>query len=511
MNQQDVIKRFMASLANHGYASSNTVGKDMLDGAIRASSRYLSATDAIDAMKADQVAAEKAAVEEVLGSGYAGKTLVELPSNILSAAAKDYDTNNIGNGYFNDTNDARSTVERLIKERKSIIFLRDYCGIVLEDRCFIDDNDNVTHYNNVTTGNVDTGAITGSDAGGSVEKTAASVVPETFANTYKATTSAAQTIVTNERNWVIQATAGNDNITANSADSINAGDGNDTITVNASGATIDSGAGNDTVTVSENVDDITLSDLTSNDTLTIGGTFEVGSAKLVDGLLVVTDKTGTRKLRFGNYTDALDAKLNSTTVGQWLTNSGVDLDNLASSNYSDGKVNGSSGNVVADDGRIALDDYTPTPAEEPAAPKLMFRRLRDASLTVNGINVDASQAGNVTDGDENVIGAVSNEFPNAETFTRNGLTIHLLGESSNSSTGNITAKTFAELDDNQKTIVAALFKWWAAEALKLNEESYGIGFNSPTATVKDIGLYFYTDNNSGTLAAVNQRFAPCRR
>lgn len=343
MNQQDVIKRFMTSLANHGYASSNTVGKDMLDGAIRASSRYLSATDAIDAMKADQVAAEKAAVEEVLGPDYAGKTLAEVPSNILSAAAKDYDTNNIGNGYYDQNNDSRTTVERLIKERKALIFLETYCGIVLESRCFIDEDNQVTHYNNVTTGNVDTGAITGSDAGGSVEKTAESVVPETFANTYKAASDAtAQTIVTNERNWVIQATAGNDNITANGADSINAGDGSDTITANASGATIDSGAGNDTVTVSENVDDITLSDLTSNDTLTIGGTFEVGSAQIVDGLLVVTDKTGTRKLRFGNYTDALDAKLNSTTGGQWLTNSGVDLDNLTSSNYSDGKVNGSS-------------------------------------------------------------------------------------------------------------------------------------------------------------------------
>ena len=103
------------------------------------------------------------------------------------------------------------------------------------------------------------------------------------------------------------------------------------------------------------------------------------------------------------------------------------------------------------------------------------------------------------------VGEISNEFPNVSSFTKNGLTINLLGVSSSTSgdTNKITAKTLNELTADQKTIVAGLFKWWAKECLKLNEESYGIGFNSSSTMVKEIGLYFYDSKGSGnTLATV---------
>ena len=82
MTAQEVIKSFVKQLANHGYASSDSVGTYVLDSAVRASSRYSSIQEAIDAFKADQVAAEMEAVEEVLGSDYAGKTMYDLPDSI---------------------------------------------------------------------------------------------------------------------------------------------------------------------------------------------------------------------------------------------------------------------------------------------------------------------------------------------------------------------------------------------------------------------------------------------
>ena len=45
MTAQEVIKSFMSSLANHGYANSDSVGADMLNSAVRASSRYASIQD----------------------------------------------------------------------------------------------------------------------------------------------------------------------------------------------------------------------------------------------------------------------------------------------------------------------------------------------------------------------------------------------------------------------------------------------------------------------------------
>ena len=317
MTAQEVIQSFIKQIANHGYASSSSVGVDMLNSATRAASRYANIQEVIDAMKADQTAAEIEAVEEVLGSDYAGKTISELPDSILDADAKDYDTENKSNAYYNENNDNRSTVENLIKERMSDIFLEKYCGIILNEKFWFDSSGTAKTWN-VSTGNSDTGAITGKDAGGSTTKTKTSVVPEIFINTYTASTSTPQNIITNDRNWVIQATTSSDTITSNGADSINAGAGSDSIVANANGATITSGDGNDLITISESVTDITLSDLNSYDTLTISGTFNVGSAQLEDNLLVIADSTGTRKIRLGDFDTAKNAKVNSTTISRWL-------------------------------------------------------------------------------------------------------------------------------------------------------------------------------------------------
>ncbi|MBQ7494099.1 MAG: hypothetical protein IJT47_06710, partial [Selenomonadaceae bacterium] len=491
MTGQEVIAAFMKNLTEHNYM--NPTAKQMLNSAVRAASRFESIDEVIAAMKDAQTAAEREAVEEVLGSNYAGNLISDLNSSILNASAKDYDT--VGNAYLNSYNDQRTTVERLIKERKAYIFLEKYCGIILEKKYWLTENDTTTYWSTVNTGNFDTGAITGADAGGLSVKTQYSIVPEKYINTYKA--GSAQEIITDKRNWVVEGSSGDDTIISNAADYIQGGSGADEITINDTGATVLGGAGKDKITVSATVSDVTLADLNEEDTLTISGTFEVGSAKIEDMLLVITDKTGSRKIRLGDFETAKNATVNGTTVAQWLHAAGININSFPTSNYSDGKVKTS-------DGRIAIDDdYKPTPQIQQLNQQSDNQPVYSANLTskisVDLATVDTAQAGNLTQ-DGVQVGLLSSSFPNVATFTRNGLTIHLLGRASTSSSSNISALTLDQLTTDERTIIAALFKWWASDCLTLNQDSYTLSFDA--AHVKDIGLYFYTNQNSGTLAAV---------
>ena len=530
----------MATLATHDYGTEAEFTANILDDAIKSASNFDGIQSVIDAMKSDQVAAEREAVEEILGSDYAGLTMSQISTSILSADAKNYDGTKISNAYLNELNDRRTTVENAIKERKAFIFLEKYCGIQLEKNCRLTSSGGLTSWTDDVTGNVDTGAITGSDAnitlkagdsidgatltaanlaelaqlygdaaklsddgntiviGTGTEKTNQSVVPEAFVNTYTARPKFSQVIDTGTRNWVVQATSTDDTITSGGADSINAGAGNDVINVNGNGATVTAGDGSDNVNISATVRDVTISDLNAQDVMTISGTFEVGSARIEDMLLVVTDSMGTRKIRFGDFTNATGATVNigntSTTLGDWLTNAGIDINNLERTTYAE------SVGVEVPSTQSSSDD---TESE-------VYDATNNSSVAVNLATVDTSQAGNVVVNGENV-GKTSSTFPNAPTFTRNGLTIHLLGSVSNidgdptddNGKSLITPLTLDQLTDDQKTIIAGLFKWWGNESLKLAEDSCGIGFDSATAMVKDIGLYFYDGQGHGnTLAAV---------
>ena len=543
MTAQEVIKTFMAKLVNHGYTYSSSVGINMLNDAARASSDFLSFQNVIDCMKADQTAAEREAVEQVLGSDYAGKTLSDLSSSIKSASAKTYDTNNIGNAFLNSFNDQRTTVERLIKERKAYIFLEKYCGIQLENNYWLTSNNSPTSWTGDSSGNVDTGAITGSDAnisltageefygttltsdlmttlasqdgislsgdtliiGTGIEKNRNSVVPE-IGNMYTASTAQAQSISTGANDWIVACGDTADTILTGGADSIVAGGGNDLITVGADYASILTGEGSDTVEISAEVNNVTLADLDSNDILTISGTFQVGSAQIEDNLLVVTDKTGTRQIRLGDLDNAKNATVNGSTIAAWLSKAGFNLNSLSS--ISSANVIENSTNVEEDgSGRIAIDDeYQPAQTRSANANEQTQNIAAKNSNGTFSVNLDdvTITEGTITDGNS-CVGTISNEFPNVSSFTKNGLTINLLGVSSDKSGGPsaIKSKTLDQLTDDQKTIVAGLFKWWAKECLKLNEDSYGIGFKSPTAMVNEIGLFFYDSGSSGsTLATV---------
>lgn len=590
MIPQEVIRKFIAELANHNYSTIETFKANVLDDAVKATSKFGGIQEVINSMKDAQIAAEKEAVEEVLGSAYAGKLISDVASNVLNTDAKKHTgAKAVGNAFLeNFTPNADVNVEGVIKERKAYIFLEKYCGIQLPIRYWLRADGAQTYYSDSVvdskgnkinlTGNVDTGAIIGSDAnitltagdvvydktltaadlqtlkinygsaaslssdgqsiviGTGTEKNDRSIVPEDFVNTYVASTSAEQIINTGSRDWVIKATSGNDTVNSGGADSINAGAGNDQINVNATGATITSGTGSDSISISAEVKDVTITDLNSSDKITISGIFEVGSAQIEDTLLVITDKTGERKIRLGDLSNAKNGKVNSTTIANWLSSAGIDINNLKQTTYAELRgVTSYSGqalsNFEAPDnssregaGRTAIDlDYTPSPVVEKKSdtktspsedlPSAEFNTA--GTITVNLDNVDKSKAGNVSFGGSKV-GAVSSTYPNASTFTRNGLTIHLLGEVTDSGVKKnieeglspdypykITLRSFDELSTDQKTIIAGLFKWWAEECLKLDGENLGISFNSDTAKVKDIGLYFYDDQGQkGTLATV---------
>ena len=526
MTPQEVIKKFMAELNANTYTyDTSSVGTAILDNAVRSiSTEFTSVQDVIDQMKADQTAAEKLAVEEILGSNYADKTISQVDSSILSADAKDYDTANIGNGYLDQSNDGRTTVERLIKERQALIFLEKYCGIVLENNFYIGSNDAVTGWTGDTTGNVDTGAITGSDAnltltvgdvvngstltsanlstlatkygtaaslsgdtliiGTGVEKTETSIVPEEGDMYLFTAAGTAKNINTGSNGWVVNATSGNDTITSGGRDSINAGTGDDKIIANADDATITTGAGSDSVEISASVTSVTITDLDSSDTITISGTFEIGNAQIENSMLVVTDKTGTRKIKFSDLTNVGNSKIGSQTISDWLSDSGFSLSDLSSSDSSSGDVatsDTSSGDVSADAGRVAIDpNYKPAQIDDVANQDSVDQTQEISSATEINLGEVTIESGTVTAGGATV-GTVESVSPAVMNFTTRGLTIHV---------GDGTATSYNSLTSAQKMMVAALFKWWAKESLTLNEESYNLGFESDTAKVTDITLSF---------------------
>ena len=193
MTPQEVIKAFMSRLNTHGYSVSNATATNMLDAAIRASSRYTGIQEVIDAMKADQVAAEKAAIQTVviavLGEDYytqncEGKTLSEIEET-LNAVTTDKDGNTINKSTFSNyiEQDYHNFAD-VIREVTAHHFLKNYCGIQLNNKSGFTSSGAVAFYSNVCTTNTDTGAITGSDAGGGTTKTAATVVPEGTSKTF---------------------------------------------------------------------------------------------------------------------------------------------------------------------------------------------------------------------------------------------------------------------------------------------------------------------------------------
>lgn len=472
MTAQEVIKNFMAALDSQNYSSGITA----LDDAVRKSSRFDGIQDALNNFLADQKTVEQSAIKTILGSNYKSDydglqlsdllTMAETDSALAAALAEEATYSDTPKNY--GTGKTFSATER-IRMLTADTFLKDYCGIELE-RYIFHYNGVATYYQNYSTGNVDTGAITGSDAGGDTVKTSNTVVQE-IGNMYTASTSAPQNISTGTNDWIVKATDADDTIYSGGADSIDAGNGADFIYVEGDAATIKTGAADnysDNVTISESVKNVTVENLEQFDTLNISGDFKVAAASLDsdNDKVTIHDSTGNRTFIINGWTTAQNSAVvvngETLTLGKWLS-AFVDYTETSST-------------------ETAL---TSSNSESPVIVNLSDVSSIGGAFTLAGGARQANYNATATSG----VGTVSTEFPNLTTFTTRGLTVEL-------------GDTSATLTTAQQTIFEGLFKWWIKEGLKLNEVSYNLGFTTDGVRGKNIKVFFYNEN-SNTLAYVN--------
>lgn len=464
MTAQEVIKKFMAALDLQNYSDSTAA----LDDAIRKSSRFNGVQGAIDAFLADKQAAERYAVKTILGDEYEGYQLSELIDNSATdseLAAKLSATDTYSDAPAHYLNRTFTAIQR-IRMLTADTFLKEYCGIELDYYIGYDDKGATGKFAS-STGNVDTGAITGFDAGGETVKDSSGIVPE-IGNKYTAGTSTPQIITTGDNDWIVNGTDANDTIYAGGADSITAGNGADIVYVSGNYATV--AAGNDsyadTISVASDVTNITISDLDEFDKVNLQN-FTLGGATLTGDIVTAVDTTGKRTLKLSGWNTSKNAKVNNVTFGEWLS-SFIESEEIEST---------ATALISTETGAASVD--------------LSEVTTLNGYFNAEGFSTLAAGA----------IGTVSADFPNLNTFTTHGLTVELWGNATNSEATSVTATTFDRLSNAQKTVFQGIYKWWIKEGLKLNEESFNLSFNTEGVTGSNIKVFFYSDN-SGTLAFV---------
>ena len=520
MTPQEVIKAFMQKLSSHGL--SKPTGEQMLDAAVKATSKFVGIQAAIDQFLADREAAELAAIKEVYGEDTSYKKLSDVPSS--------------------DSNRVKIAIANK--------FLNDYCGIVLNQNYSSFDVDynygdkanpkiGDLAYNAAQNDNTDTGAITGSDAnitltadengsfsalgggsgysfsqdsldklitegiahrdgdsyiiGSGSLKNKDTVVPE-FGNLYTAgTTNAGQIINTGSNDWLVKATDLDDVITSGGIDSINAGAGNDVINVNANDATITSGDGFDVINVASNVNRVTLTDLKNGDKLNIGGAFKIQSAIKSGSTLIITDTSGERVINISNPDAAKVILVNGSTLSDWLSQAGFDIDDLVDVSKQAALDNAELGirnaelefdldNAELSQGRAAFDgDYLP-----PSSSKVKLKAARPRkALAYQGtqkvfVDLDNAITGEqatgffLSDGTfvntatdaQTTVGSVSYDFPDLLDFSSHGLNMHYKGYTNSTAPNNASYVSYDKLG-TKKNVVAGLYQWWIKEPLNL--------------------------------------------
>ncbi len=491
MTAQESIKKFMAALNTQNYSDAISA----LDDAVKSSSRFTGIQNLIDNFLADQKTVERDAIKTILGSNYKSaydgmqlSDLVEMAEDdeelatLLSVEAKYDNTNNYG------SSNTFTTVER-IKILTAETFLKDYCGIELERYVWPSGNTS-TYYKNYTTGNIDTGAITGSDAGGDTVKDSDTIIQE-IGNKYTAKNSTPQIITTGTNDWIVSATSAGDTIYSGGADSIDAAGGADVIFVEGNNATISTGAGDnyaDFVSVSKNVKTVSIVDFDEFDTLYIEGDFILASATLdSNDAVTITDTTGNRIFIINGWTSAQNSTVHingsDLKFGKWLS-SFIDYTETASTNTVETET--STASAIS----VNLDEVTSI----------------GGSFSVSSGNSSTYNASSSS----GAVGTVSTEFPNISNFTTHGLTVELWGEATDSTASKVNTLTLDTMSTAQKTIFAGLYKWWIKEGLKLNAESFGLDFTTDGITGANIKVFFYSDStsdNKNTLALVRNHYS----
>ncbi|MBR4151455.1 MAG: hypothetical protein IKT98_00670, partial [Selenomonadaceae bacterium] len=387
-----------------------------------------------------------------------------------------------------------------------INFLKEKCGIDLD--------------------NIDTGAITGSDAnitldsgaviGTGVEKSKANIVPE-YGNYYEAMTDAPQSIDTGTNGWIIKATAGNDTIISGGEDSINAGAGNNFITIKGATATIDVANGNNSIFIDSSVKSVVLLNYDATKNILRGNTSVITLGDAItqtdvkgsgDEIWVEEDTAQTSGDLPGNPTPSKSSR--GVVNADSATNaSNIILDGNDNYFNTQGTTTYSGNKVIKVDLTKAINPSDPVPV---------------GGFIVSGTDTDANFVSTNTAAKQgSIVGQVASVYPELMSFTFNGLTLNVCDRRYKNKDGSYTVlKTFDSFDDvgtdssssdtgneYEKYIVASIYKWWMKESLNLNYFDYGYSFLDDDATPLVINLHFdKIEGGSNALAAVSYYYSP---
>ena len=325
----------------------------------------------------------------------------------------------------------------------------------------------------INVSNSDTGGITGSDAGGSVTKTADTTVWE-IANTYtaNANATAAQKIFTGDNGWHVSATAFNDTIYSSGEDSISAGAGDDLIFISSDNSVVITGGNNDTVSIGGAVNYFTVKDFTEGKTTLLG-------ADSFDSYYSTNDDGSKDAYFYYNPYKNAHGFAGFPEGGYKRSGGSSETVEISAGDVDLSKVNTLSGNF-------------------------------DSSGNFTGSSTLSSG---------NFLGNVTSEFDPSFldvdssgnlSFTYRGLKLNIIGQRDPTSKNVTTAINSSNIDsfkgDWRYVIIAGLYKWWLKESLDLNAEAIGLGFTDGTATVAEMDLYFENYTSQSWLAYVSSSY-----
>lgn len=422
MTPQEVIKTFMSKLDDHTFKLSSHTEK---------------------AIKTERKPLSKKILDRAISASSNYDSMQELINAFINDCKK-YNAKDSANGWKK--------------------FLKDKCGIDLD--------------------NVDTGAITGSDAnvtingktiGAGITKNNKNIVPE-YGNFYKAETNAPQFIDTGNNGWIVSATASNDTIISGGEDSINAGAGSNYITLKGSRATVDAAEGFNSIFIAEDVKSVTLLNYDKSRTTLSGNT---GVLSIVKGKTTKTKETNSAQV-----------------VG--------DIKVIGTDNYfnTNGTTQYSGSDIINVDLNKAINPSNPVQA---------------GGFIVNGSNTSADFVStNAAAKEGQLVGQVASVYPKLMSFTFNGLTLNVMDRRLINGNTTTVLKTFSSFDDlgkdtsksdtgnaYEKYIVASIYKWWLKESLKLGSQNYNYSFEDVDANPVVINLHFdKTVGGSSNMATV---------
>ena len=355
--------------------------------------------------------------------------------------------------------------------------------------------------------NIDTGAISGSDAniivdsnsiGSGIEKSDVNIVPE-YGNYYEAVTIFSQNIKTGDNGWIVKCGLGNDTIISNGEDSICTFEGTNYITLSGSNATVDTRNSKTNIFISNNVKSVIL----------------IGYDKDKDVLKGNTEIVTFKDTGEGIFTNIKDAT---------LTSADTNIKNIGMDNYFniDGcNVYNESG-IINVDLNKAINENNPKPVGA-----FIINNNTEADFVYT--NEDCKKG--------KLVGHIASIYPQLMEFSYMGLKLRVKNRILINGNTSAVLKTFSIFNDigsdtdytfqntyknkttvpeftdsdtgneYEKYIVASIYKWWFKEGLKLAKLNYDISFEDDDATILNIDLTFKkTIGGSNALASVSWSF-----